>query len=70
MVRRPPRTGWRSHTRAAAKISPIYGLAHLVPQTQRFSVWPEKIYLAHALDHPRYGESDGLWHAPVRTVGG
>jgi hypothetical protein len=52
------------------KISPIYGLAHFVPQTQRFSVWPEKIYLAHALDHPRYGESDGLWHAPVRTVGG
>jgi hypothetical protein len=42
------------------KLYPIYGLRHFVPHSQRDSPWPEQVYLAHILDHPLYGEPDGL----------
>ena len=42
------------------KISPIYGLRHYVPQRFADSLWVEKYFMAHLLDHELYGEPDGL----------
>ena len=42
------------------KISPFYGLSHYVPSRCAGDLWVEKMHLAHILDHPRYGEPDGL----------
>ncbi len=41
------------------KISQVYGLRFLVPPEQMNQQWTEKMYLAHIMDHPRYGEGDG-----------
>jgi hypothetical protein len=42
------------------KISSFYGLSHYVPSRCATDLWVEKMHLAHVLDHPLYGEPDGL----------
>ncbi len=42
------------------QISPIYGLRFYLPPRATRANWSEKVYLAHILDHPRYGNPDGL----------
>jgi hypothetical protein len=46
------------------KISPIYGARFYVPPRYSNAIWVEKLYLAHILDHPRYGDYDGLVRRP------
>jgi hypothetical protein len=45
---------------ALRKISPFYGLRNYVPTRCSMDLWVEKMHLAHVLDHPLYGEPDGL----------
>jgi hypothetical protein len=47
-------------TSGSRKISPLFGLRHYVPKSQRDALWVEKIFMAHILDHPLYGAQDGL----------
>jgi hypothetical protein len=47
-------------TRAKRQISKIYGLCFYLPQTEKDAAWPEKMYLAHILDHSLYNEPDEL----------
>jgi hypothetical protein len=42
------------------KISPVHSLAHYVPSRCAHDLWVEKMHLTHVLDHPLYGEPDGL----------
>lgn len=46
------------------KISPIYGARFYVPPPYSNAIWVEKLYMAHILDHPRYGDYDGLVRRP------
>jgi hypothetical protein len=41
------------------KISPVYGLRYFLPQPWARAMWPDMMYLAHVLDHPRYNEDEG-----------
>lgn len=46
-------------------VSQIHGLRHYVPRRFRDAAWADRYYMAHLLDHPRYGEPDNLLrHAP------
>ena len=38
----------------------MYAAAHYVPSRFANDLWVNKIFLAHILDHPLYGEHDGL----------
>jgi hypothetical protein len=50
---------------ASRKLSPIWGLRHYAPRRFRNAAWPERYYMAHALDHPSYGMHDRfLRHTP------
>lgn len=42
------------------KISKIQAAEFYVPRIERRSLWTQKVYLAHMLDHSRYGDYDGL----------
>jgi hypothetical protein len=42
------------------KISKIYGLSYCVPEAFARQSWPEKIFMAHVLDHDLYGRDDGF----------
>jgi hypothetical protein len=42
------------------KISPIFGLKYFLPPAYATQQWSEMMYLAHAFDHSRYGDPDGL----------
>jgi hypothetical protein len=42
------------------QISKIYGLRYYLPDSERNASWPEKMYMAHILDHSLYDEPDGL----------
>lgn len=42
------------------KISPIYGLRHYLPWPLRDQQWTDMMFLLHLMDHPRYGDNDGL----------
>jgi hypothetical protein len=42
------------------KISPIFGLCHLLPSPHDRDVWPQQMFIAHIFDHRLYGEYDGL----------
>ena len=55
----------RNHLR---KISPIYALNHYVPSRCARDLWVEKMHLAHILDHPLYGEPDGLTRVARRDL--
>jgi len=41
------------------KISPVYGLRYFLPLPWAQAMWPEMMFLAHVLDHPRYDEDEG-----------
>jgi len=41
------------------KISPVYGLRYFLPRPYSQAMWPEMMFLAHALDHPRYNDDEG-----------
>jgi len=45
---------------AERQISQIYGLRFYLPPTETNASWPEKMYMAHILDHSLYNEPDGL----------
>lgn len=44
----------------ARKISPIFGAEFFVPRRVARDNWVQKLFMAHVLDHPRYGDPDGL----------
>ncbi|NOZ50942.1 MAG: hypothetical protein GXP37_13005 [Chloroflexi bacterium] len=46
------------------KISPIFGARFYVPRRYTNAIWVDKLYMAHILDHPRYGDYDGLVRRP------
>jgi hypothetical protein len=52
-------------------ISPIYGLRYDLDWPLSQARWPDMMFWAHFLDHPRYGDHDGLrprtQHLPFRT---
>ena len=52
----------------ARKISPIYALNHYVPSRCTAQLWVEKMQLAHVLDHPLYGQPDGLTRVARRDL--
>jgi hypothetical protein len=41
------------------KISPVYGLRYFLPAGPARAMWPDMMYVAHVLDHPRYDEDEG-----------
>lgn len=41
------------------KISPVYGLRYFLPHPYAQAMWPDMMFLAHVLDHPRYDEDEG-----------
>jgi hypothetical protein len=45
---------------ALRKLSPIYAAEFYVPERESQALWTRKLYMAHILDHPRYGDYDGL----------
>jgi hypothetical protein len=45
---------------ACRKISKIYGLSYYVPEAFARQSWPEKIFMAHVLDHDLYARDDGF----------
>ena len=55
---------------AMRKISPIYGARFYVPPRYANANWVEKLYMAHILDHPRYGDYDGLVRRPRMDLAG
>jgi hypothetical protein len=52
------------------KLSPIYAAEFYVPRRESRALWPRKLYLAHILDHPRYGDYDGLVRREAAGAGG
>ena len=42
------------------KLAQLYGLRFMLPGSQRDASWPEAMYVAHVLDHPRYLENEGV----------
>jgi len=44
----------------STKISPIYGLNHIMPWPLRNGMWCEMMFMAHLLEHPAYASNDGL----------
>jgi hypothetical protein len=42
------------------KLSPIFGLKYYLPERYANEMWPEKYWLAHLFDHPRYADKDNL----------
>ena len=44
----------------ATKISPIYGLRHIMPWPLRNGMWCEMMFMAHLFAHPGYVLNDGL----------
>jgi hypothetical protein len=77
--------GWNDFTGARAaihdfngsherrKISPIYGLKYELEGDDRLAPWPEKIYLAHIFESPRYNTTEWVipqaWSAAHRLQG-
>lgn len=41
------------------KIAEIHGLKYMLPRSEFDQRWPEAMYLAHAFDHPAYGDYEG-----------
>lgn len=41
------------------KIGQIYGLRYELPAADATAAWPEKLFLAHAFDHPSYNTPEG-----------
>jgi hypothetical protein len=52
------------------KLSPVYGAEFYVPSRESRALWPRKLYLAHILDHSRYGDYDGLVRREAAGSGG
>jgi hypothetical protein len=52
------------------KLSPIYEAEFYVPQRESHALWVRKLYMAHILDHPRYGDYDGLVRRDAAGTGG
>lgn len=42
------------------KISPIFGLKHILPKPFSDQAWCDQMYLAHIFDHDLYARNDGL----------
>jgi hypothetical protein len=51
------------------KLSPVYGLRFFVPPERANEQWTEKMYLAHILGHPRYGDNDGTMQRQLPLPG-
>ena len=54
------------------KIGKIHGLRFELPQSEASASWPEKIFLAHAFDHPLYNAWEGnpapAWFEAMRLL--
>lgn len=59
-----------NETHRIRKLSPIYGLKHFVPAACANSMWVDLFYVAHILDHPLYGQADGLRKPTVIDIDG
>jgi hypothetical protein len=57
-------------THVERKLSPVYGLRFVAPPEQVNEQWTEKMYLAHILGHPRYGDNDGTMQRQLPLPGG
>jgi hypothetical protein len=57
-------------THALRKLSPIYAAEFYVPRRESHALWARKLYLAHILDHPQYGDYDGLVRREAAGAGG
>jgi hypothetical protein len=55
---------------ALRKLSPIYAAEFYVPQRESQALWTRKLYMAHILDHARYGDYDGLVRREAAGAGG
>ena len=48
------------------KLGALHGLRFSLPPSEFTASWPEKMFLAHLFDHPRYREPEGevaqIWH--------
>ena len=49
-----------NETHTMRKISPIYGLKYFLPEKMANSLWADKTYMAHILDHHLYCRDDGM----------
>jgi hypothetical protein len=52
------------------KISQIYAAEFYVPPRESHALWPRKLFMAHVLDHPQYGDYDGLVRRKAAGEGG
>jgi hypothetical protein len=52
------------------KVSQIYAAEFYVPQRESSALWPRKLFMTHILDHPRYGDYDGLVRREAAGPGG
>lgn len=50
------------------KVSRLYAMSHYVPARCANDLWPKKLFMAHILDHPLYGEPDGLVRIAERPL--
>jgi hypothetical protein len=61
----------RDHDRR--KVGGLHGLRFSLPPTEFSSSWPEKIFLTHLFDHPRYSDREGevaqVWHDIHKLAG-
>jgi hypothetical protein len=57
-------------THELRKLSPIYAAEFYVPERESRALWARKLYMAHILDHPRYGDYDGLVRRDAAGTGG
>jgi hypothetical protein len=55
---------------ALRKLSQIYAAEFYVPQRESHALWARKLYMAHILDHPAYGDYDGLVRREAAGTGG
>jgi hypothetical protein len=60
----------RDHQRR--KVGAVHGLRYSLAGSEFAASWPEKIYLAHLFDHPRYRDPEGevapIWHEMHRLA--
>jgi hypothetical protein len=59
-----------NETHSMRKVSPVYAAEFYVPRREASALWTRKLYLAHVLDHPRYGDYDGLLKPEKAGAGG
>jgi hypothetical protein len=47
-------------TSANRRLGQIYGLEHHLGPYHRFAIWPTRMFVLHAFDHPAYGNREAV----------